>query len=139
MEEALKDKLEEFQDIVIGTKSQRLCKIEGVLKDPPRNDEGDQPRDGESGLSIRNGQGRAKYTMELRMHFQMLCGSKNRAHPITASTLVASTSDETTTTPVETASTLASIPLETSLSPATSSKPPGTSTPPVVASTPQRP
>ncbi|KAI5659134.1 hypothetical protein M9H77_27927 [Catharanthus roseus] len=66
----------------------------------------------------------------------MVRGSKKRDHPAAASTSGASTSVETSTTPVEMASTSASIPPRTSLSPAGSSTPLGTSTPSVAASTP---
>ncbi|KAI5667893.1 hypothetical protein M9H77_17746 [Catharanthus roseus] len=53
--------------------------ISTKARDPPRNDEGDQPRDGESSLSICNGQGRLlKYTMELRTRFPGL--TKNDVH-----------------------------------------------------------
>ncbi|KAI5680860.1 hypothetical protein M9H77_02087 [Catharanthus roseus] len=134
-------------------------------KDPPRNDKDDQPRDRESGLSICNGQGRAKYTTELRTRFpsltksnvqtgikdefsmgflgrselKMVRGSKKRAHPAAASTPAASTLAETSSTPVETASTPASILPSTSLSSTVASTPPRMSTSPVAASTPQRP
>ncbi|KAI5659141.1 hypothetical protein M9H77_27934 [Catharanthus roseus] len=56
-------------------------------------------------------------------------GSKKRVHPTAASTSVGSTLVETSTTPVETASTLSSILPRTSLSLAPASTPSGTSTP----------
>ncbi|KAI5668803.1 hypothetical protein M9H77_18656 [Catharanthus roseus] len=60
---------------------------------------------------------------------RMVRGSKKRAHQAAGSTPMAFTS-------IEMASTLASIPLRTSLSLVAASIPPGTSTPPVAASIP---
>ncbi|KAI5663013.1 hypothetical protein M9H77_22336 [Catharanthus roseus] len=67
--------------------------------------------------------------------YNMVCGSKKRAHPVATSTLAASTSVETSTTLVETAS----FPLRMSLSLAVASTPPGMSLSPAAPSTPRRP